>query len=469
MNHASVFRVLAFMGLGLGAALVLTGGIAAILGERAQLASFAFSGLMTLTLAGMVILMTGKPARPARVRDGLAVVVLWSLGAPVAAAVPFVFGTSETSVLAAIHEAVSCLTTTGHSVVSIAPDEWPVSLLVWRGVLHSVGMILSLVVAATVFAGLGFAGPGVHRSHLFTVPEGSFFEAIPKVLRLVCIVCGVMIVVVFAALVSVGVPADEALGTAVSVASTGLVDPNHAARPDYGWFASLFVFAGLFVATSGLSVVMDLVPSRVRQIAVDPELYLLIGLIPLIGLFAMLGGVNAAPAIGWSMSALSTSGLSVWGSPDITDAALPVTVLVLPALVGGSALSTAGGIKLARIIILIRRAGQEFARLGYQHSVVALKFRNRHQKEKAVLGVWVYLIAYIASVTGSFLLLSFAGLDFPAAMLGAAGAISNSGWMIVLSPSASAAEHLVLMGTMILGRLEVLALLPALSARFWQR
>lgn len=469
MNHASVFRILALMGLVLGAAMIVTGAIAAIVGEWPQLASFAFSGLITLTLAGMVLLMTGKPVRPARVRDGLAVVVLWSLGAPIAAAVPFVFGTAETSILVAIHEALSCLTTTGHSIVSIAPDSWPVSLLIWRGVLHCFGMVFSLVVAATVFAGLGFAGPGVHRSYLFTVPEGSFFGAILKVLRVVCVVCGAVIVLIFAGQVSVGVPADEALGNAVSVASTGLVDPNYANRPGYGWFASFVLFAGLFAATAGIAVIMDLVPSRIHRIAVDPELFLMIGLIVLISVLAIFAGLNLLPAIGWSMTALSTSGLPVWGSPDLSDAALPVTVLILPALVGGSALSTAGGIKLARIIILIRRAGQEFARLGYQHSVVALKFRNRHQKEKTVLGVWVYLIAYIGASTASFILLSIAGLDFHTALVSAIGAISNSGWMISSTSASSAVEHLVLMGTMLLGRLEVLALLPTLNARFWQK
>ena len=69
----------------------------------------------------------------------------------------------------------------------------------------------------------------------------------------------------------------------------------------------------------------------------------------------------------------------------------------------------------------MRRAGQEFARLGFQNSIVALEFRQRQQKETAVLGVWVYLIAYIAAVSGVFAVLSFLNVDFSEAIGQATG------------------------------------------------
>ena len=121
------------------------------------------------------------------------------------------------------------------------------------------------------------------------------------------------------------------------------------------------------------------------------------------------------------------------------------------------------------IIILIRRAGQEFARLGFQNSMVALEFRQRHQKEKAVLGVWVYLIAYIAAVTGIFTVLSFLDIGFAEAIAQATGGISNSGWLIGSVDNVGGLYHFTLMLAMILGRLEVLALLPILNPNFWSR
>lgn len=469
MNHISVIRVLAYMGLGLGASMALPLLVAILNGETQQILSFSLTGLLTLMMGGMILLLTGSPSRPARVNDALAVAVLWGFGAPIPAALPFVFGTAEPSFLAALHEAVSCLTTTGHSVIDLAGNTWPVSLLVWRGVLHFFGMMFSLTIAASVFAALGFGGPGIHRSFLFTVPDGNFFDAIPRAVRTIFIICAALVLSVFSLLALNNVPPLTALSLAVSVASTGLVDPEAYGALSGSMLVDLTLFAGLFLATAGLAVMMNLRPQRFRYAEIDPELFLLIGLICFVAFLAWSGGFGIFPSLGWALSSLSTSGLPVGGSIGEVNVGLPLSLLVLPALIGGSALSTAGGIKLARIIILIRRAGQEFARLGFQHSIVALRFKDRHQKERAVLGVWVYLIAYIAAVSLIYILLSFLNVDFATAIAQATGAISNSGWLIQNTGNISAANHLTLCFAMILGRLEVLALLPALKPSFWSR
>ena len=214
---------------------------------------------------------------------------------------------------------------------------------------------------------------------------------------------------------------------------------------------------------------LDLRPGRLKHAEIDPELYLLIGLTGFVAMLAWFGGVELFNSFGWALSSLSTSGIPIGGDTADIRARLPLSVLILPALIGGAALSTAGGIKLARVIILIRRAGQEFARLGFQHSIVALRFKERQQNAHAVLGVWVYLLAYIVAVSLLFMALSFLGIDFSSAIGQATGAISNSGWLINSPDNASGAYHIALSFGMILGRLEILALLPALSLSFWSR
>ena len=468
MNHIAIIRVLSYMVLVLGGIMVLPLLFALVYGETSQIMAFGLAGLLTVVLGGMCLQLTAQPTRRSHVNDALAVAVLWCLGAPIPAALPFVFGTAEPSFVAGLHEAVSCLTTTGHSVIDLDGNDWPISLLVWRGVLHCIGTVFSLVLAASVFAALSLGGAGVQRSVLFTVPDGSFFDAIPRVLRAVLVVCGSLIVGIFAALLFAGVQPGQALSLAISVVSTGLVDPAQAGQLVSGTSAIFIVFTGLILAASGLSVLMNLSPKRLRFAVVDAELYLLLGLVGLLGVLAWLGGLNVFDAIGWAVSSLSTSGLSLGVPMSEVKSVLPITVLILPALIGGAALSTAGGIKLARIIILLRRAVQEFAQLGFQNSVVALRFRNRPQKQSSVLGVWVYLIAYIAAVSLVFIVLSFLGEGFGASMSVAVGAISNSGWLIELGDGNTVSKHLVVIFAMVLGRLEILALLPALNPAFWR-
>lgn len=437
--------------------------------ETQQIMAFGLTGVLVLLMSAVVLLLTTPSHRPARVPDALAVAIIWCFGAPIPAAVPFVVGTAELNLMAGLHEAVACLTTTGHSVIDLAGNAWPRSLLVWRGVLHFIGMIFSLTIAASVFAALGFGGPGVHRSFLFSVPDGSFFDAVPRAIRAIFVICACLILGVFAALVLGGVPAGEALSIGISVASTGLVDPAGYADLSLGVLPSFAVFMGLMLATAGLAVMMNLQPRHLMHAEVDPELYLLFGLIVFVGILAMIGGLNLFASLGWALSAISTSGIPLGASPAEVNATLPLSLLVMPALIGGAALSTAGGIKLARIIILMRRAGQEFARLGFQNSVVALRFRERQQQERAVLGVWVYLIAYICAISGAFVILSFLGSEFSQSIADAVGAISNSGWLIARDARGSGMYHFTMICAMILGRLEILALLPALSIGFWRR
>lgn len=469
MNHIAIFRVLSLSGFALGLSMILPLLVAFVSGESQQVLAFGLSGLLTLVIASMIFLLLGKPDRPARVNDALTAAILWCFGAPIPAALPFVIGTAEPSFLAALHEAVSCLTTTGHSVIDLAGNEWPVSLLVWRGVLHFIGMLFSLTLAATIFAALGFSGPGIHRSYLFTVPDGNFFDAIPRAFRTIFIICSLLTLFVFAALSLNGVDAITALSLGISVASTGLVDPTGYQGFAGGFFVNATLFLGLFLATAGLPLLMNLRPKNLFSRAeIDPELYLLIGLILSIGGLAFYGGMSLFPALGWAMSALSTSGIPLGTPTGELQSILPLSLLILPTLIGGAALSSAGGIKLARIIILLRRAAQEFARLGFHNSIVALKFKDRHQKESAVLGVWVYLIAYIAAVSLLYIALSFLDIDFSNAIAQSIGIVSNAGWLIDVPAGASGFYHIVMSFGMILGRLEILALLPVLNLGYWR-
>lgn len=443
--------------------------VAVITGENSQVLAFSLTGLLTIVMASIILLLTGAPKKDAKVKDALAVALLWCFGAPIPAALPFVFGTAEPHFIAGLHEAISCLTTTGHSVIDLAGNEWPMSLLVWRGVLHFLGMVFSLTIAASVFAALGFGGLGIHKSYLFTVPEGNFFDAIPRAVRAIFVVCSTLVLVTFSGLALAGVESATALSLAISVASTGLVDPSGYAGISVNLVANVTLFVGLFFATAGLSIMLNLRPHRLKHAEIDPELFLMIGLTGFVAVLAWFGGMEFFSSLGWSISALSTSGVPVGGDGLDIRAQLPLSVLVFPALIGGSALSTAGGIKLARIIILIRRAGQEFARLGFQHSIVALKFKERQQKAYAVLGVWVYLVAYIAAVALLFMTLSFLNVDFSSAIAQATGAISNSGWLVTAPENGSYLHHIALCLGMILGRLEILALLPAFTVNFWSR
>ena len=140
-------------------------------------------------------------------------------------------------------------------------------------------------------------------------------------------------------------------------------------------------------------------------------------------------------------------------------------VLILT-FIGGAALSTAGGVKLARVLILAERSRLEFSRLGFPNAVAPFIFRGRLKDDTVIVGVWVYLVAYLLAVVLISLVLALFGRDYPSALRISVGALSNAGHL--LPAGMTEGEALVTGLAMILGRIEVLALLPILRPGFWR-
>jgi trk system potassium uptake protein len=467
MNYASIVRVLAFIMLILAGSALLPTLVAAIAGETDQVVAFLIMATSIAVLASSVLLLTPKPSRKARPSDALAVVIILWFVAPCAAALPFVLGVADRSILHAIHEAASCLTTTGHTVVLTEGGSWPASLVVWRGVLHIFGGLASITTAASVLAAINLGGPGIHRTVLFTVPETSFFDAVPRVARAVFAMMAICIIVLLGLLIMAGVPFSRALADSVSAITTGLVDPYALGRHALAPFPNLILGVGLIIGALGLAVWLPLKDKKPRAAFMDPETLMFLFLIAVFAGLVIPLGISLGDGVAWALSDLSTSGLTFTNSP-VRDA-IPLPVLVLPSLIGGSALSAAGGVKIARLIVLGRRAGQELRQLGYRRSVLGFRFRDRDLDERSVIGVWVYLIAYIVSVFVIMIGFSFLNLPFEDTIRLAIGGLTNSGALLLgHTDQLDGGATVLLILSMLLGRLEILAIIPALSPSFWR-
>ncbi|MEL6244654.1 MAG: potassium transporter TrkG [Pseudomonadota bacterium] len=465
MNHISVVRVLSAVWLGLSALMLIPLGVAVAYGEVAQQFALAATLGGVALVALLILLLTAKPKRTARSTDGLAVAVLWWIVTPVVAGVPFVLGTAEESIFSGVHEAMSCLGTSGHTVITLGPNGWPESLLVYRAVLHLIGACVATATAASVFAAINLGGAGIHRTELFTIPDESFFDAVPRVVIAAAGVIGLILFVVFIGIVTATGDPRLAFFDAVSVATTGWVDPLRSAPSSTAH--QVILMLGLVAATVGLAVLFEIKRGAMLSAIRDPEWATFVVLATAIIALCLMAGLTGWEALGWTISMVSTSGIEVdafnWRDP------APLALIVLPAFIGGSGLSAAGGVKLGRLFVLARRASLEFAQLGYPKSKLTLTFRGRVQSQKAVIGVWVYLIGYILAVSALALALAFLGEDFTPSVLSAVGATANVGPLVEQADVAfNATGHTIMVVAQILGRLEILAVLPALNPSFWR-
>ena len=467
MNYASVVRVMSMLML-VTAASTIPPILVAVAGrEDPQIFAFLVTAIVTTVLAASTLLLTPKPRLKARPSDGLGVVILWWFFTPIVGALPFVLGVANSSVFAAIHESTASLTTTGQSVIGGPGYEWPISLIVWRGVLHLLGCTATIVTAASVLAAINLGGPGIHRTVLFTLPETSFFDAVPRVCRAVVTMMAATLLVVVAALILSGVPVPRALSDGVSAVTTGLVNPDGPAEVTISRLHSVILGIGLAFGALGLAVWLPLREGKVLRTLYDPETLVFLLLLLVLTVLTLPLGLDLTEGIAWATSALSTSGIPLTDAP--LDELVPLPLLVIPALIGGSALSAAGGVKIARFIVLARRAGQEFKQLGFRRSVLDFRFRDRVLDERSVLGVWVYLIAYILAVFITMLGFSALHHEFEQATRMSIGCLTNSGSLLFNHMNQiDSGTHALMIFSMILGRLEILALLPAISISFWR-
>ncbi|MEL6726842.1 MAG: hypothetical protein AAFP91_05015 [Pseudomonadota bacterium] len=469
MNHLAIVRVLSAIALGFALLFAICFLVALATGERTQLMVFAGSAFAIGGLGGTVILLTDKPTRRAQAKDGLAVAVLfWTLGGAIAS-IPFIDYLGAPDFLSAFYESVSNLTTTGHSRVDTLASPMPVSIFVWRAMLHLIGAIASISIAATVFSGLNLGGPGVHRNRFFSEPDGSFFDPILRVVRVSSALVLSTSMVLAALLLAIGLAPRDALAGAVSAITTGLVDPqSHDIAPQAGGLHAILLWLGLVIGTMGLIAVDGAGRGRLRAVPFDPEVLAWIGSLLLVTILAFFAGLPLLESLGWATSSIATSGIALSDPEQFTR--LPIVLVLFPVLIGGSALSAAGGFKLARLIVLSRRVTLEFAQLGYRGSIKHFAFRGIRQSDRTVMGVWVYLVGYIVACTIGTLLLSAAGLSFDDAIRAGIGSLSNAGHILVeMNASLEGPAQICVILGMILGRLEVVALLPALNPTFWQR
>lgn len=469
MNHLAIVRILSGIAIVLGGISLLCAGFGAIAGEIDNAAVFLTLGLAIAAFGSVILLLTDKPDRKTKPRDALAVTVLfWGL-ATLICAIPFSTVSSDLGFVAALYESASNLTTTGHSLIDTKAQGLSSSLLLWRALLHIIGAIASVTVAVSVFVALNLGGPGIHRNRFFTEPEASFFDAIPQVIRLAAVSVCTAIILLGGLLIANGVLPRDALAGAVSTITTGMVDPAaFETLPQEGRFHALLLWIGLVFGTFGLLAVENLNQERLRTVVKDPELIAWIGSVALVATLAIFAGLPAIQSVGWATSSIATSGIALTDPGQFNR--LPVVLVLFPVLIGGSALSAAGGVKLARLIVLSRRVALEFVQLGYRGSVQQFSFRGRRQSERTVMGVWVYLVGYIVACSLGAILFSIFGLSFEDSIRAAIGTVSNAGHIIggMTAELGPIAQLCAIIG-MILGRLEVIALLPALNPDFWRR
>ena len=151
---------------------------------------------------------------------------------------------------------------------------------------------------------------------------------------------------------------------------------------------------------------------------------------------------------------------------------IPV-LLLFASFIGGCAGSTGGGMKVIRVLLLIKQGQREIMRLIHPNAQVTVKIGRQPVKNSIIDAVWGFFAAYVALFALMMLILMFNGLDQITAFSAVAATINNLGPGLgeVSANYASLTDFnkLLLCFSMLLGRLEIFTLLVLLTPAFWRK
>lgn len=425
-----------------------------------------------------------KVRRELRLRDGfLIVAAFWTVLGAFGATPLFLSSDPAMTLTDAIFESVSGLTTTGATVLT-GLDYLPKSILYYRQQMQWLGGMGIIVLAVAVLPMLGVGGMQLYRAETpGPVKDTKLTPRITETAKALWYVYLAFTISCMLAYRIAGMGWFDALCHAFSTVAIGGFSPHDLS---IGHFDSTAIdlVAIFFMFAAGINFSLHFFAWRnlsVRHYSQDPEfrayalsLTLLSFIVCVVMLRAghyddpegnIINGVFQAVSIA-TTTGFTTSDFSMWPG------ALPV-ILILSSFVGGSAGSTAGGIKVIRWLLIYKQGVREILRLVHPSAEIPVKVGTKAVTPRVVEAVWGFFSIYVIVFAFMLIAMMAAGLDQVTAFAAVAATLNNlgpglgdvsSGFMTVPDP----AKWVAIAG-MLLGRLEIFTLLVLFTPTFWRR
>ena len=447
--------------------------------------AFIIATIVTAVAGLLMSVATRRFRRELQPRDGFVLVGMTWLVLPAFGALPLVLAVPGLSITNAYFEAMSAFTATGATALS-GLDTLPLSVNVWRCFMQWVGGLGIIVLAVAILPLLGVGGSQLFKAE-FSGPLKDQ-KLTPRIADTARVLWGTYFGLSAACLVAYrlgGMSWTDAFLHMCSTVSLGGFSNYDAS---FGHFQSplLEMIAVVFMMLAGISLLMYFTVWRARSarpLLRNPEVlafYLVIvGAIVLIAGYLLWHDTYAEPwqavrhTVFHVVSVATTTGYS---SADY--AQWPLFAPLLMILLGCFATcagSTGGGIKMIRMLLLLKQARRELVRIVHPNVVNPVTLGPNAVSDRVMQAVIAYMMIYGASLVGLTMVLLFSGLDVVTAFTAVIACVNNIGpGLGDVGPAVnygglSDFQTWVCTFAMLLGRLELLSVLVLFTPQFWRR
>ena len=479
-NYKTVFFTLGILQIILGTSMIIPIISQIIYNELDS--SFIGASIITIIFGILFFLSNLDHDKKLNLQQAFLLTTLSWLSIAIFGSLPFVFSNLQLDITDAFFESMSGITTTGSTIITNL-NESPKAILLWRAILQWLGGIGIIVMAITLMPIMNIGG-----MQLFKISSNDSSEKIlPKskeiALRLILIYLGLTFLCAGSYKIFGMNFFDSLTHSMTTIATGGFSNYNES----IGYFDSATI-----EITSIIFIILGSIPfiTYIKFLNGDKKIFtsdtqiktfikIIIISILILFIYLIIQNKNLSD---FSLRSISFNVVSILtGTGYVTNefdslGSFPLIFFLVLMFIGGCAGSTTCGIKIFRIQILYNFLVNQLKKIIYPRGIFILKYDNNNVDNKFMASIISFIYLYIIIFFLITALLSLSGLDFITAISGAATSISNVGPGLgtIIGPNGNFSQlpdisKWVLSIGMLLGRLELFAILVLFLPSFWQR
>ena len=444
--------------------------------------AFSYSIIIILAVAGLLFILCRRAEKGFYAREGLVSagacwIVMSALGC-----LPFYISGEIPSYLDALFEMVSGFTTTGASILTNV-ESMTRGMLYWRSFSHWLGgmgvLVLLLAFVSSKGSGAGFT------LHLLRAesPGPNVGKLVPKMRQTVVLLyfIYILLTVLNIAFLLIGkMPVFDALCTAFGTAGTGGFGIKNDSIAAYSPYIQNVCTIFMLLFGVNFNCYFLLLLRRFRSALFDEELRTYVGIFFISAIFITLDIRSVYATFGETVrhatfqvsSVMTTTGFAT----DDFDLwpAFSKSILLTLMIIGSCAGSTGGGLKCARLLLLIKTVKRNILQALSPQKVQVVTLNRQPVSEKVLANTNAYLTAYGGIVVLSILLISLDGFSIETNLSAVLACFNNIGpGLDLVGPACNyynygSLSKLVLIFDMLAGRLEILPIITLLSLNTWR-
>ena len=479
-NYKTVFFTLGILQVILGISIVFPIIVQIIFGELDS--SFISASLITIVFGTLFFLSNLEHDRKINFQQAFLLTALSWISVAIFGSLPFIFSDLNLSITDAFFESMSGITTTGSTIITDL-DSTPKSVLVWRAILQWLGGIGIIVMAITLMPIMNVGG-----MQLLKVSSGDASEKIlPKTKEIT-----IRLIIIYVALTLLctlfykifGMKFFDSFTHSMTTIATGGFSNYNDSIGHFNNFkieitSMIFIILGSIPFIAYIKYLSGNKKIFITDVQIKSFIKIIFFSILILFIYLVIFNKSFSEislrSISFNVISILTgtgyvtTNFDTWGN-------FPLIYFLILMFIGGCAGSTTCGIKIFRVQILYLFLKNQLKKMIYPRGIFVLKYDNNNVNEKFMASIIAFIYLYIIIFFIIAALLSLTGLDFTTSISGAATSISNVGPGLgkLIGPNGNFSQlpdfsKWVLSLGMLLGRLELFAILVLFFPSFWQK